>query len=106
METGVKPISFASMRPSFSFLGCKALISNKSLAFHHLDSDSRKPQSLLSSSGMRHLNIWLNQCLCDYILTRFFIKEPKKNKIQVRKIFSSLVAYWFSVDNRLVPIIN
>lgn len=105
METGIKPISFASMRPSFPSLGCKALISNGSLPFHRLDSDSQKAQSLLSSSAMICLNIWLNQGLHDYILTQYFIREPKKKSPQVRKIFSSLVADWFSVDNHLVPII-
>jgi len=40
-----------------------------------------------------------------YFETVFFIKEPKKKSSQIRKIFSSLVAYWFSVDNRLDPII-
>jgi len=80
MENGIKPISLASMRPSFPSLVCKALISSESLAFHHLNSDSRQSHSLLNSSGMICLNIWLNQGLCNYILKQFFLsKNLKKN---------------------------
>lgn len=105
METGIKPTSFAGMRPSFSSLRCKGLISNKSLVFHHLDCETRNPQSLQSNTGMVSLNIWLNQGFCVSIATQLLSKKLKLKSPQVKEIFSSFVAYWFSADNHLVPIL-